>query len=109
VDRIADDEPSVRRLVVQFPNRGGLRACYQAGPTGYELARLLTSLGVRCQVIAPALIPKVPGDKTRDPDGQWRSPAPALRSRMASSQTAWRRWSASTSTALPTRSATKAW
>jgi hypothetical protein len=40
VDRIANDEPSVRRLVARFPNRGRLRACYEAGPTGYELARL---------------------------------------------------------------------
>jgi transposase len=65
VDRIANDEPSVRRLVAQFPDRRGLRACYEAGPTGYELARLLTSLGVRCQVIAPTLIPKAPGDKIK--------------------------------------------
>jgi transposase len=65
VDRIANDEPSVRRLVAQFPNRRGLRACYEAGPTGYELARLLDRLEVRCQVIAPALIPKAPGDKVK--------------------------------------------
>jgi transposase len=54
VDRIAHDEPSVRRLVAQFPDRRRLRVCYEAGPTGYELARLLDRLGVRCQVIAPA-------------------------------------------------------
>src|SRR5436190_482319 len=40
VDRIANDEPSVRRLVAQFADRRGLRACYEAGPTGFELARL---------------------------------------------------------------------
>jgi hypothetical protein len=66
VDRIANDEPSIRRLVAQFPNRRRLRACYEAGPTGYELARLLDRLEVRCQVIAPTLIPKAPGDKARD-------------------------------------------
>ena len=66
VDRIANDEPSIRRLVAQFPNRRGLRACYEAGPTGYELARLLERLDVRCEVIAPTLIPKAPGDKARD-------------------------------------------
>jgi transposase len=42
-----------------------LRACYEAGPTGYELARLLDRLEVRCQVIAPTLIPKAPGDKVK--------------------------------------------
>ena len=65
VDRIANDEPSIRRLLAQFPNRRRLRACYEAGPTGYELARLLDRLEVHCQVIAPTLIPKAPGDKVK--------------------------------------------
>ena len=65
VSRIAHDEPSVRRLVAQFPDRRGLRACYEAGPTGYELARLLHRMDVRCQVIAPTLIPTAPGDRVK--------------------------------------------
>jgi transposase len=65
VDKIPHDEPSVRRLVARFPNPGGLRACYEAGPTGFELARLLHSMGVSCQVIAPSLIPKAPGDRVK--------------------------------------------
>ncbi len=65
VDRIANDESSIRRLVAQFPDPRRLRACYEAGPTGYELARLLPAIGVRCEVIAPALIPKAPGDRIK--------------------------------------------
>ena len=65
VDRIANDEPSVRRLVARFGDPRRLRACDEAGPTGYELARLLHRLEVGCQVIAPALIPKAPGDKIK--------------------------------------------
>jgi transposase len=65
VDRIAHDEASVRRLVARFPDRVRLRACYEAGPTGFELARLLHSMDVRCEVIAPSLIPKAPGDKVK--------------------------------------------
>jgi transposase len=65
VSRIAHDEPSVRRLVAQFPDRRGLRACYEAGPTGYELARLLHRMGVGCQVIAPTLIPRAPGERVK--------------------------------------------
>jgi hypothetical protein len=65
VDRIANDEPSVRRLVARFADPRRLRACYEAGPTGYELARLLHRMDVRCQVIAPALIPKAPGDRIK--------------------------------------------
>jgi hypothetical protein len=43
------------------------------------------------------------------PEGRCASPLPALRSRMASSQTAWRRWSVSSQVAVPGRSVTKAW
>jgi hypothetical protein len=34
VDRIANDEPSVRRLVARFGDPRRWRACYEAGPTG---------------------------------------------------------------------------
>ena len=65
VEKIFNDEDSVRRLIARFAEPGLVRACYEAGPTGYDLARLLGSLGVRCEVIAPSLIPKAPGDKVK--------------------------------------------
>jgi transposase len=58
VQKIFHDEDSVRRMVGRFEDRSKLWACYEAGPTGYDLYRLLTGLGVRCDVIAPSLIPK---------------------------------------------------
>ncbi|HZD02138.1 MAG TPA: hypothetical protein VFA46_18695 [Actinomycetes bacterium] len=66
VDRITHDEASIRRLVGRLGDPRMLRACYEAGPTGFELARLLHSMHVRWEVIAPSLIPKAPGDKARD-------------------------------------------
>src|SRR5436309_2456795 len=65
VDKIFHDEPSVRRLVARFPDPGRLRVCYEAGPTGYELQRLLARLHLRCDVVAPSLIPKAPGDRVK--------------------------------------------
>src|SRR3954468_13580643 len=65
VDKIFHDEPSVRRLGARFPDPGRWRACYEAGPTGYELQRLLTSMRVRCDVVAPSLIPRAPGDRVK--------------------------------------------
>jgi transposase len=65
VDRIAHDEASVRRLVGRLGGPRRLRACYEAGPTGFELARLLEGMDVRCQVIAPSLIPTAPGDRVK--------------------------------------------
>ena len=65
VDKIFHDEPSVRRLIGRFGDRSRLRVCYEAGPTGYELARLLLGMGVSCDVVAPSLIPKAPGDRVK--------------------------------------------
>ena len=66
VDKMFHDEVSVRRLIARIrPDGGRIHACYEAGPTGYELARLLAAMGVRCDVIAPSLIPKAPGDKVK--------------------------------------------
>ena len=65
IDRIFHDEPSVRRLINAFPNPAKLWTCYEAGPTGYDLHRLLTSMGVRCEVIAPSLVPKGRGDRIK--------------------------------------------
>jgi transposase len=65
VERITHDEVSVRRLVGRLGDPRRLRACYEAGPTGFELARLLQSMRVRCEVIAPSLIPRAPGDKVK--------------------------------------------
>ncbi|MGH9294457.1 MAG: IS110 family transposase [Acidimicrobiales bacterium] len=65
IERIFNDEPSVRRFVRGFSDRGALRTCYEAGPGGYELHRLLASMKVPCEVIAPALIPTAPGDRVK--------------------------------------------
>lgn len=39
--------------------------CYEAGPCGYGLYRQLLALGHDCQVVAPSLIPKKPGDRIK--------------------------------------------
>ena len=39
--------------------------CYEAGPTGYGLHRLITSLGHSCIVVAPSLVPRRPGDQVK--------------------------------------------
>jgi len=66
VERIPGGEESVRRLVGRFPDRRLLSACYEAGPGGYELYRLLASMGVACEVVAPSLVPKGGSDRGKD-------------------------------------------
>jgi transposase len=65
VDRVFNDEESIRRLIGRFPDRRVLSACYEAGPGGYELYRLLSSMGVDCEVVAPSLIPKGSADRVK--------------------------------------------
>ena len=63
---IGSDMASVRRFVrkVERPERR-LRFCYEAGPTGYGLQRLIEELGHECAVIAPSLIPRRPGERVK--------------------------------------------
>jgi transposase len=64
-ERFFHDEVSIRRFVDRLGDRRQLRVCYEAGPTGLELARLLEALRVPCEVIAPSLIPRAPGDRVK--------------------------------------------
>ncbi len=44
---------------------GPARVAYEAGPTGYGLARELATRGVECVVAAPSKIPRAPGDRVK--------------------------------------------
>jgi transposase len=65
VDRLSTDDESIRRLIARFEDPTAVWACYEAGPTGYELARVLRNAGMHCEVIAPSLIPARPGDRVK--------------------------------------------
>ena len=62
---IANRAESVRKLVKRLGPAEQLRACYEAGPTGYVLYWQLTGLGVECVVIAPTLVPVKAGDRVK--------------------------------------------
>jgi transposase len=62
---IANREESIRKLIRKLGPVEHLRACYEAGPTGFVLYWQLTQLGVKCDVVAPSLVPKKPGDKVK--------------------------------------------
>src|SRR5436189_198970 len=56
---------SIRKLLGKLGPVQHLKACYEAGPTGYVLYWQLTQLGVACEVIAPTLIPTQAGDRVK--------------------------------------------
>ncbi len=62
---IANREDSVRKFIRKLGPPEQLRACYEAGPTGFVLYWQLTQLGVECAVVAPTLVPKKPGDRVK--------------------------------------------
>ena len=57
--RAAQDGRAARARGVQ------LSFCYEAGPCGYGLHRLLSELGHDCMVVAPSLIPIKAGDRIK--------------------------------------------
>jgi transposase len=56
-----------------------LRACYEAGPCGFGLARRLQQLGVECEVVAPSMTPKRSGDRVKTDKRDARKLARLLR------------------------------
>jgi len=56
---------SIRKMVAKLGPAQNLKACYEAGPTGYVLYWQLTALKVACEVIAPSLVPVKAGDRVK--------------------------------------------
>src|SRR5499427_1418358 len=64
---VANEPSAVRRLVRKLEREapGPVHVCYEAGPCGYALQRQMTTARVTCQVIAPALVPRKPGERVK--------------------------------------------
>lgn len=65
--QLANEPKAVRRLVRKLEREaaGPVRVFYEAGPCGYALQRQLTTPRVSCDVVAPALIPRKPGERVK--------------------------------------------
>ncbi len=63
---IANTPDTLRGLSKKLSKDGqALHFCYEAGPCGYGVQRQLTRLGHRCDVVAPALIPRKVGNRVK--------------------------------------------
>jgi transposase len=65
VVHLPGDLNAVRRLFRKLSKRGTIRSCYEASGAGYVLQRALEHDGFHCEVIAPSLIPRRPGDRRK--------------------------------------------
>jgi transposase len=65
--QLANEPAAVRRLVRKLERDapGPVHVFYEAGPCGYTLQRQMTTARVRCDVVAPALIPRKPGERVK--------------------------------------------
>lgn len=67
--RIEHTRPKVKKLaqkLVRIAKGREVRVCYEAGPCGWALKRLLEDAApLVCEVIAPSLIPVKPGDRVK--------------------------------------------
>ena len=57
LETIAADELLLLKVLDRLGPKSRLRVCYEAGPTGYGLARRLQEQGICCVVVAPSLVP----------------------------------------------------
>ena len=81
---VVENKPAaIRRLVkklVRDADGREVRSCYEAGPCGYALQRQIEAQGpVICEVIAPALIPRKPGERIKTDRRDARKLAELLR------------------------------
>lgn len=65
--QLANEPKAVHRLVRKLEREtpGPIRVFYEAGPCGYALQRQVTTARVSCDVVAPALIPRKPGERVK--------------------------------------------
>lgn len=78
---VANEPKAIQRLHRKLEREvaGPVHVCYEAGPCGYALQRQLTAGRVACVVIAPALMPRKPGDRIKTDRRDARKLAELLR------------------------------
>lgn len=70
---LPNDRTALRRQVNRLTRRYRLRCCYEASSCGYVIFRWLQDMGIDCEVIAPSLIPRRPGDRIKtDTRDAWK-------------------------------------
>ena len=80
---ISNDLHALEKLLARLRKRYGpevmMRACYEAGPCGFGIARRLHQLAVECSVVAPSLTPTRAGDRLKTDKRDARKLARLLR------------------------------
>ena len=68
IGKIKTNKQAYQKLCRQLLSKylgATLHFVYEAGPCGYWIYRMLSSMGYACYIVAPSLIPKKPGDRVK--------------------------------------------
>ena len=65
VKRLPNEASKIRRWLGRISREGEVRACYEASGVGYVLERAMRHWGYECEIVAPSLIPRRPGDRRK--------------------------------------------
>ncbi|MEO0621050.1 MAG: IS110 family transposase [Pseudomonadota bacterium] len=66
IGNIDNTAEAIGKMAMQLAKNGmHLEFCYEAGPCGYGVYRLLRAAGHGCSVVAPSRIPRAPGDRVK--------------------------------------------
>lgn len=63
---LKNDDKIIRKYMKKLSEKFEIRACYEASTNGYCFQRKMAAWGYPCEVIAPSLIPKKPGDRRKN-------------------------------------------
>jgi transposase len=64
--RLKNDDKVIRKYMSKLAERFEIKACYEASSSGYSFQRKMADWGYHCDVIAPSLIPRKPGDRRKN-------------------------------------------
>lgn len=56
----------IRAFFEKLRKQGPILACYEAGCMGFGLHRMLKEMNIPCQVVAPGLLPRKPGERIKN-------------------------------------------
>lgn len=64
--QIRNEPGQIKKFFKKLKEKGeNIICCYEAGPTGFFLYRLLEEMEITCYVAAPSLLPRKPGDRIK--------------------------------------------
>lgn len=63
---IKNEPGKIKKFFTKLKEKGeNIISCYEAGPTGFTIYRLLEAMTITCYVAAPSLLPRKPGDRIK--------------------------------------------